>query len=39
MADVIQRARLDRRYGCELYSGRRGDVLALRDRLAALTQN
>jgi hypothetical protein len=39
MADVIRRARLDRRYRCELYSGRRRDVLALRDRLAALGQN
>jgi predicted nucleic acid-binding protein len=36
MADVIRRARLDRRYGCELYTGRRADVLALRDRLRAL---
>ena len=39
MADVIRRARLDRRYGCELYSGQRRDVLALRDRLAALSQD
>jgi hypothetical protein len=34
MADVIRRARLHLRYGCELFSGRRADVLALRDRLA-----
>jgi len=33
MADVIRRTRLDLRHGCELYSGRREDVLALRDRL------
>lgn len=36
MADVVRRASLDRRFGCEVYSGRRRDVLALRDRLAAL---
>jgi len=35
MADVIRRTRLDLRHGCELYSGRREDVLALRDRLLA----
>jgi hypothetical protein len=34
MADVIRRARLHIHYGCELFSGRRADVLALRDRLA-----
>jgi hypothetical protein len=33
MADVIRRTRLDRRHGCELFSGRRADVIALRDRL------
>jgi hypothetical protein len=33
MADVARRARLHLRYGCELFSGRRADVLALRDRL------
>ena len=32
MVDVLARARLDRR--CELFSGRRRDVLRLRDRLA-----
>jgi hypothetical protein len=36
MADVIRRARLDLRHRVELYTGRRTDVLALRDRLAAL---
>jgi hypothetical protein len=35
MADVVRRARLDRRHRCELYTGRRADVLRLRDRLAA----
>ena len=34
MADLIRRTRLDVRHGCELFSGRRIDVLALRDRLA-----
>jgi hypothetical protein len=33
MADVIRRTRIDRRYGCELFSGRRADVLRLRDAL------
>ena len=33
MADVIRRARLDLRHGCELFSGRRADVRALRERL------
>ncbi len=37
MADVVRRAGLDRRFGCEVYSGRRRDVLALRDRLEELT--
>jgi hypothetical protein len=36
MADVLRRARLDLRYGCELFSGRRRDVLRLRDTLLAL---
>jgi hypothetical protein len=35
MADVVRRARLQLHYGCELFSGRRADVLALRDRLLA----
>jgi hypothetical protein len=35
MADVIRRTRLDVRHGCELFSGRRADVLALRDRLVS----
>jgi hypothetical protein len=34
MADVLHRMRLDRR--CELFSGRRADVLALRSRLDSL---
>lgn len=37
MADVIRRARLHLRYDCEVFSGRRADVLALRDRLARET--
>ena len=36
MADVIRRNRLDSRHGCELFSGRRDDVLRLRDRLSEL---
>jgi hypothetical protein len=35
MADVIRRAGLDRRFGTAAFGGRRRDVLALRDRLAA----
>jgi hypothetical protein len=38
MADVARRSRLDLRYGCELFSGRRPDVLLLRDRLQALVR-
>src|SRR5215207_10793335 len=34
MADVVHRAGLDVRFGCELFGGRRPDVLRLRDRLA-----
>ena len=33
MADVVHRAGLDVRFGCELFGGRRPDVLRLRDRL------
>jgi hypothetical protein len=33
MADVVHRAGLDLRFGCELFGGRRPDVLRLRDRL------
>jgi len=33
MADVVRRARLDLRHRCELFTGRRPDVLRLRDRL------
>lgn len=36
MADVIRRAGLDRRFGCELFAGRRDDVLRLAERLRAL---
>jgi predicted nucleic acid-binding protein len=36
MGDVVRRTRLDRRFGCELYTGRRPDVDRLRERLAAL---
>jgi hypothetical protein len=36
MADVIKRARLDLRHRCELFSGRRPDVLRLRDRVRDL---
>ena len=36
MADVIRRARLDLRYRCELFSGRREDVVRLRGRLGGL---
>jgi hypothetical protein len=36
MADVIRRTRLQLRHGVELYSGRRADVLRLRDRLSQL---
>ncbi len=39
MADVVRRARLDRRHGVDLYTGRRADVLALRDRLAGPDQD
>jgi hypothetical protein len=33
MADVIRRTRLDARHDCELFTGRRPDVLRLGDRL------
>jgi hypothetical protein len=36
MRDVIGRTRLDVRYGCELFTGRRADVLRLRDLLKQL---
>jgi hypothetical protein len=38
MADVIRRARLDLRHQAEVFSGRRGDVIRLRDRIGALTR-
>jgi hypothetical protein len=36
MADVIRRTRLEARRGVEIFTGRRGDVLRLRDRLLEL---
>ena len=36
MCDVIRRARLDLRHDCELFTGRRTDVVRLRERLDAL---
>jgi hypothetical protein len=36
MADVVRRTRLDVRFGCELFTGRRADVRALTGRLDAL---
>jgi hypothetical protein len=36
MADVVHRTGYDARFGCELFTGRRPDVLRLRDRLASL---
>jgi hypothetical protein len=36
MADVVRRTGLQLRFGCELYTGRRGDVVRLRERLESL---
>jgi hypothetical protein len=36
MADIVRRTNLHRRYGTELYTGRREDVLRLAERLAGL---
>jgi hypothetical protein len=36
MADVVRRTRLDVRFGCELFTGRRPDVERLTARLRAL---
>jgi hypothetical protein len=36
MADVVRRARLDVRHGCELFTGRRDDVRRLCELLVAL---
>jgi hypothetical protein len=36
MADVVRRTRLDRRYGTELFTGRRADVMRLVARLEEL---
>lgn len=33
MADIVRRTRLDVRHGCELFTGRRADVLRLCERL------
>jgi hypothetical protein len=33
MADVVRRTRLDLRFGCELFTGRRAEVNRLRERL------
>ncbi|MBV9167838.1 MAG: hypothetical protein JO321_03260 [Solirubrobacterales bacterium] len=38
IADVLRRARLDLRYRCELFSGRRADVAMLRSALHRLIQ-
>ena len=38
MADVVQRARLHLRFRCDLYTGRRADVLRLRDRVQGLLE-
>ena len=38
MADVVKRARLDLRHQVELFSGRRPDVLRLRNRIRELTE-
>jgi hypothetical protein len=36
MADVVHRTRLDLRFGCELFTGRRADVERLRRRIESL---
>jgi hypothetical protein len=36
MADVVRRAGLDRRFACELFTGRRADVARLTQRLQGL---
>jgi hypothetical protein len=36
MADVVRRARLDVRHRCELFTGRRGDVVRLCERLRSV---
>jgi hypothetical protein len=38
MADVVRRARLDLRHRCELFSGRRPDVLRLCERIRQLNR-
>jgi hypothetical protein len=39
MADLVRRTGLHRRFGCELFTGRRGDVERLRERLASLPRD
>jgi hypothetical protein len=36
MADVIRRARLDLHHQCKIFTGRRPDVLRLRDALTRM---
>ncbi|HEY1273479.1 MAG TPA: hypothetical protein VGF25_01140 [Thermoleophilaceae bacterium] len=36
MAELVRRARLDTRHGCELFTGRRPDVERLRERVLSL---
>jgi hypothetical protein len=38
MADVVRRTRLDLRHRCELFSGRRADVVRLRNRINELSE-
>ena len=38
MADVIRRSRVHLRHRVELFTGRRADVILLRERLAGLAQ-
>jgi hypothetical protein len=37
MADVVRRTRLDLRFRCELFTGRRADVERLREKLDSLS--
>jgi hypothetical protein len=37
MAELVRRARLDARHACELFTGRRPDVMRLRDRILSLS--
>jgi hypothetical protein len=38
MADIVHRTRLDVSCGCDIFTGRRADVLRLRDRLGELPE-